>query len=759
MARTISAIDVGIYVDGEPERLDLTLRSLRLHGPSRVHAIVLADTSLGELQCDAPVVKCSGGAAAFNTLLRVSSGSVVMFLENGARVPWGAIDRLERAVRGNVAIAGPSTNTAWNEQSRPNAPGPFADDQTIDKYARSLALLVQQSTCELSPLHSLGDFCYLARRDALLTLGGADEGFGAGPCWEMELNVRANRAGYRGLWVKAAYVHRAPISDRRRALELALLKQSKHRYQDRHCGARLRGEKTDYRDHCRGDACPNFSPRDVAALRVMPSQLTRPTSIVVSQSKPLISCILPTRDRPLFVIEAVKNFLGQDYPKKELVIVDDGENSLGAILPADDRIKLVELKHRLPVGEKRNVACAHARGEFIAHFDDDDWYPSNRLQVQISALVEQGAEVIGTSCLYFFAPKNERAWLYSFPDHRWVAGSTLLYRRSYWSENPFASVSIGEDSRFIAAKRNAVKLVDLSNPDLCVAMLHSRNTSPKRPEAPLWKSVASRTIRRLLGGRLLSYRGATDVTTLPLVSCVMATYNRPWFVELAVAAFEAQSYSPKELIVVDDGTMPVEYLTRERDHIHYHRLGRRASIGAKRNLANSLAQGGIICLWDDDDWYSPQRVCYQTLPILYDECDLTGIQSAFLLSLSSGEVWSATAPLHRCMFEGDVAGGTLTYRRAVAERITYPNTNLGEDASYLRRAVAAGFRLKCLNNEGQFIYMRHDENTWMFEAGSFIDPNAWQRSSAPPLFNPTVWASYQAAQQSALQKRLLDKRN
>ena len=757
MARTISSIEVGIYVDGEPERLDSTLRSLRRYGPSRVRMMVLADVSVGELQCDVPIITCSGGAAAFNTLLRQSSAPIVLFLENGARVPWGMIDRLAQAVRGNVAIAGPSTNIAWNEQRRPNAPALFADDRTVDQYARTLALRAQVSSRELSPLHSLGDFCYLVRREAILKLGGADEQFGAGPCWEMDLNVRANRAGYRGLWVQAAYVHRAPISDRRRDLELVLLEQSKHRYQDRHCGARLRGEKTDYRDHCRGDACPNFSPRDLAALtQTLPPPLERPSLIVRSQASPLVSCILPTRDRPLFVIEAVKNFLRQDYPKKELIIIDDGDNSVNSILPADDRIKLIELKHRLPVGEKRNIACKHARGEFIAHFDDDDWYPSNRLQIQISVLLEQGAEVVGTSRLYFFAPRNERAWLYSSPGQQWIAGSTLLYRRSYWSENPFPAVSIGEDSRFIAARRKTTKLVDLSNPGLCVAMLHSRNTSAKRPEAPLWKSVAPRTIRQLVGGQLPSYRAAIDVTTLPLVSCVMATYNRPWFVELAIAGFEAQSYSRKELIVLDDGTMPVEHLARERDTIHYHRLERRASIGAKRNLGNLLALGEIICLWDDDDWYSPQRIHYPSLPLLSAECDLTGLESAFLLSLLTGEVWSATAPLHRSMFEGDVAGGTLAYRRAVAQRVPYPNTNLGEDASYLRRAVAAGFRLKRLNNDGQFIYIRHDANTWMFEAGSFIDPNAWQRSSAPPLFDARLLAAYQAAQQSALKKRLLD---
>ncbi|WP_159462607.1 glycosyltransferase [Caballeronia glebae] len=40
---------------------------------------------------------------------------------------------------------------------------------------------------------------------------------------------------------------------------------------------------------------------------------------------PLISCIMPTYGRPAYVDEAVAMFLAQDYPNKELIIV----NSVG----------------------------------------------------------------------------------------------------------------------------------------------------------------------------------------------------------------------------------------------------------------------------------------------------------------------------------------------------------------------------------------------------------------------------------------------
>ena len=59
-------------------------------------------------------------------------------------------------------------------------------------------------------------------------------------------------------------------------------------------------------------------------------------------------------------------------------------------MPRDDRIVYLRRDQRSSVGVKRNLACEHAEGELIAHFDDDDWYAPNRLSIQVAALRESG---------------------------------------------------------------------------------------------------------------------------------------------------------------------------------------------------------------------------------------------------------------------------------------------------------------------------------------------------------------------------------
>lgn len=48
---------------------------------------------------------------------------------------------------------------------------------------------------------------------------------------------------------------------------------------------------------------------------------------------PIASCLMPTTDRPQFVPRAIRCFLAQEHPEKELVIVDDGAGTIRDLVP------------------------------------------------------------------------------------------------------------------------------------------------------------------------------------------------------------------------------------------------------------------------------------------------------------------------------------------------------------------------------------------------------------------------------------------
>jgi glycosyltransferase involved in cell wall biosynthesis len=304
---------------------------------------------------------------------------------------------------------------------------------------------------------------------------------------------------------------------------------------------------------------------------------------------------------------------------------------------------------------------------------------------------------------------------------------------------------VGEDSRFVwSAGARCIR--DLADPTLCVATAHAQNTSRKDFNGAYWHPQSFEHVESLLGQDVYFYLTAGD-RAWPLASCIMPTFNRRKYIPQALQSFQQQDYPERELIIVDDGSDPVEDLIPPAANIRYLRLPRRASIGAKRNLACQHAQGEIIAHWDDDDWYASDRLRYQAAPIIQGQADLTGLENAFVLQLPQAEFWGIDPHLHQRLFVGNVHGGTLVYRKELwSKGLRYPEVNLAEDASFIFRATRMGKRLTKLSNPGVFVYVRHGGNAWReFAPGTFIDPRGWRRISSPPNFPQSAFAYFRAA--------------
>jgi glycosyltransferase involved in cell wall biosynthesis len=74
---------------------------------------------------------------------------------------------------------------------------------------------------------------------------------------------------------------------------------------------------------------------------------------------------MPTAGRRRWVPRAIRYFLRQDYPNRELVILDDEEGAAEDLIPADSRIRYKKLRGSRTLGAKRNLCVAESRGDLI----------------------------------------------------------------------------------------------------------------------------------------------------------------------------------------------------------------------------------------------------------------------------------------------------------------------------------------------------------------------------------------------------------
>jgi glycosyltransferase involved in cell wall biosynthesis len=105
---------------------------------------------------------------------------------------------------------------------------------------------------------------------------------------------------------------------------------------------------------------------------------------------PLVSVIVPTRDRPQLVAGAVRSALDQAGVRVEVCVVDDA-SAEPVVLPADERVRLIRLEPpaRGPAAA-RNAGLAATTGELVAFLDDDDVWLPGKLARQVEALVAAG---------------------------------------------------------------------------------------------------------------------------------------------------------------------------------------------------------------------------------------------------------------------------------------------------------------------------------------------------------------------------------
>jgi hypothetical protein len=112
------------------------------------------------------------------------------------------------------------------------------------------------------------------------------------------------------------------------------------------------------------------------------------------ESTPLVSIVLPTRDRPELLRRAIGSALAQRYEAWELLVVDDGEIETSREIVntlAEPRIRWARSEKRGASGA-RNVALEMARGELIAYLDDDNMMDRGWLYSAVWAF-EQRPEV------------------------------------------------------------------------------------------------------------------------------------------------------------------------------------------------------------------------------------------------------------------------------------------------------------------------------------------------------------------------------
>ncbi|MCL5059541.1 MAG: glycosyltransferase [Candidatus Thermoplasmatota archaeon] len=105
----------------------------------------------------------------------------------------------------------------------------------------------------------------------------------------------------------------------------------------------------------------------------------------VQPNTPAVSVVLPTHNRPELLLEAIGSLLRQTRRDWEAIVVDDA-SSPPAIVPADERIRIVRHDFGKGGAACKNKGVSLARAPVVAFLDDDDLYAPAYLERALGVL-------------------------------------------------------------------------------------------------------------------------------------------------------------------------------------------------------------------------------------------------------------------------------------------------------------------------------------------------------------------------------------
>lgn len=127
--------------------------------------------------------------------------------------------------------------------------------------------------------------------------------------------------------------------------------------------------------------------------------------------QPLVSIIIPMYNAEKYIEETIKSVMVQTYQNWEIIVVSNASTDKSVELIAllhDARIQVVELDINSGGPAKpRNIGLQHAQGEYIAFLDADDLWTKDKLEIQLSHMLENNINFSSTGKTNIDESSNE----------------------------------------------------------------------------------------------------------------------------------------------------------------------------------------------------------------------------------------------------------------------------------------------------------------------------------------------------------------
>ena len=116
----------------------------------------------------------------------------------------------------------------------------------------------------------------------------------------------------------------------------------------------------------------------------------------------LVSVIMPYYNKKNYFLKSINSVLKQTYINLEILIIYDDQNRsdleyIKNCIKNDLRVKIIFNDNNKGAAYSRNKAISIAQGEYIAFLDCDDYWETNKIEVQLNFMLTHGYDFSHTT--------------------------------------------------------------------------------------------------------------------------------------------------------------------------------------------------------------------------------------------------------------------------------------------------------------------------------------------------------------------------
>lgn len=206
-----------------------------------------------------------------------------------------------------------------------------------------------------------------------------------------------------------------------------------------------------------------------------------------------VSIVIPCYNQGKFLREAIQSVMEQDYPDKEIIVVNDGsaDNTREVALSFGNAIIYIEQANK-GAASARNTGIRVSRGEYIAFLDADDICLPGRLKVEAEILdqhpevglvasdaylIDEAGNILGLKSSVSGSPRNPRNFRWETVEYC-ATTSTVMVRKKCFDAVDYFDERLWGGEDWLAWVRIAhdFSMVYLNKPTICYRV-HALNVT------------------------------------------------------------------------------------------------------------------------------------------------------------------------------------------------------------------------------------------------------------------------------------------